>query len=87
MDKISNGLGLGGAAIVIFFIGAGLTILEPTRKWGISCMSLGAGFLCLLGTKQASRPFNIIIGILGLVLLAACGILFAMSINSCEPVY
>ena len=76
----SNGLGFGGASIVIFFIGVGLAMLG-VHNWGIACMLLGGGFLSLLGAGKVGSPFNWILGGIGVAALIAAGFFFSFALK------
>ena len=76
----SNGLGFGGACIVVFFIGVGLAMLG-VHNWGIACMLLGGGFLAMLGAGKTGFPFNWILGGIGIAALIAAGFFFSFALK------
>ena len=80
MNSKSGGLGFGGACVVIFFTGVGLAMLN-VQNWGIACMLLGGGFLCLFGASKTSHIFIWILGGIGLVALIAAGFFFSFALK------
>lgn len=80
MKTVFNELGLAGSMVVVFFIGIGMIALTPYDKLGSAVMCLSVGFLMLIGAKETSTDFATILGIIGLCLLAASGMLFASAL-------
>ena len=80
MKSIFDELGLAGTMVVVFFIGLGMVALTSYDRLGTAVMCLGSGFLLLIGAKETTDIFSTILGIIGLCLLAASGILFATAL-------